>query len=151
MAGEQRSRGYRRALYTFTKRTAPFAMFTTFDAPSGEACVARRDVSNTPLQALTLLNDPLTDEAARELGIKWAAMNEPVDVRVVRLFRQCLIRSPEPAEKEFLLMFHDKEKFRLIRGEVDPKKIMGKNDGDVVERATWTLMARRCSISTRRS
>ena len=52
--GEDR---YRRGLYTFTKRTAPFAMFATFDAPSGEACVARREVSNTPLQALTLLND----------------------------------------------------------------------------------------------
>ena len=48
--GEDR---YRRGLYTFTKRTAPFAMFNTFDAPTGEACLARREVSNTPLQALT--------------------------------------------------------------------------------------------------
>src|SRR5262249_15914160 len=57
--GEDR---YRRGLYTFSKRTAPFAMFTTFDGPSGEACVARRDVSNTPLQALTLLNDVVFTE-----------------------------------------------------------------------------------------
>ncbi len=59
---------YRRGLYTFTKRTAPFAMATTFDAPSGEVCVARREVSNTPLQALTLLNDPVFEEAAQALG-----------------------------------------------------------------------------------
>ena len=59
---------YRRGLYTFSKRTAPFAMFTTFDAPSGEACVARREVSNTPLQALTLLNDAVFIECAQALG-----------------------------------------------------------------------------------
>ena len=59
---------YRRGLYTYTKRTSPFAMATTFDAPSGEVCVARREVSNTPLQALTLLNDPVFQEAAQALG-----------------------------------------------------------------------------------
>jgi hypothetical protein len=46
--GEDR---YRRGLYTFAKRTAPYAMFATFNGPSGEACIARREISNTPLQA----------------------------------------------------------------------------------------------------
>ena len=54
--GEDR---YRRSLYTFIKRTAPFAGHMTFDGTSGENCLARRDRSNTPLQALTLLNDCL--------------------------------------------------------------------------------------------
>ena len=69
-AGEDR---YRRGLYTFSKRTAPFAAFTTFDAPTGEVCVARREVSNTALQALTLLNDAAFIEAAQKLGRETAA------------------------------------------------------------------------------
>ncbi len=64
-SGEDR---FRRSLYTFTKRTSPFALTATFDAPSGEACVARREVTNTPMQALSLLNDVTFMEAARELG-----------------------------------------------------------------------------------
>jgi hypothetical protein len=59
---------YRRGLYTFAKRTAPFAMLQTFDAPSGESCVARRESTDTPLQALVVLNDEALLEAAQELG-----------------------------------------------------------------------------------
>ncbi|MFP6900504.1 MAG: DUF1549 and DUF1553 domain-containing protein, partial [Opitutales bacterium] len=65
--GENR---YRRSLYTFSKRTAPFAAFTIFDASSGEGCLARRNRSNTPLQALTLLNDAMFVELAQYLSIE---------------------------------------------------------------------------------
>ena len=54
---DQGSRRFRRGLYTYAKRTNPYALFGTFDAPSGETCVVRRNRSNTPLQALTVLND----------------------------------------------------------------------------------------------
>ena len=63
--GEDR---YRRGLYTFSKRTAPFAMTNTFDGPSGETCLARREPTNTPLQALTMLNDAVILEAAQAPG-----------------------------------------------------------------------------------
>jgi hypothetical protein len=65
--GEDR---YRRSIYTFIKRTAPFAGFMTFDGTSGENCLAKRDRSNTPLQALTLLNDEMYLELARAAGEK---------------------------------------------------------------------------------
>ena len=66
--GQHRRDRYRRGLYTFSKRAAPFAMLSTFDGPSGEECVARREVSDTPLQALTLLNDAVFVEVAQALG-----------------------------------------------------------------------------------
>ena len=74
--GEDR---YRRGLYTFTKRTAPYAMLSAFDAPSGEACLARREVSNTPLQSLALLNDTVFVEAAQALGKQLTAEKRSVD------------------------------------------------------------------------
>ena len=82
--GEDR---YRRGLYTFSKRTAPYAMFTTFDAPTGEVCVARREVLNTPLQALTLLNDQVFVEAAQALGKTIAALPGSDADRLAALFR----------------------------------------------------------------
>ena len=91
--GEDR---YRRGVYTFAKRTAPFAMAATFDAPSGEACVARREASTTPLQALTLLNDVTILEAARSLGNQLASL--PTGKRVNSLFMRTLCRPPKPSE-----------------------------------------------------
>lgn len=60
---------YRRAVYTYWKRSIPYPTFSTFDAPSRELCSKRRIVSNTPLQALTMLNDPAFDEASRALAM----------------------------------------------------------------------------------
>ena len=89
---------YRRAIYTFSKRTAPFAMLTTFDAPSGESCVARREAGDTPLQALTVLNDALFMEAAKELGMRTATPANSPDAIVRQLFHKILLREPTPDE-----------------------------------------------------
>ncbi len=133
---------YRRGLYTFSKRTAPFAMFTTFDAPSGEVCVARREVSNTPLQALTLLNDPAFTEAAQALGKRMATQKGSLPQRVDYLFRRCLTRPPSTEETAQLVKFFQTQKSRCERKELDAAKIAGTGDGDVSERAAWTALAR---------
>ncbi len=137
--GEDR---YRRGLYTFAKRSAPYAMFNTFDGPSGEACVARRDVSNTPLQALTLLNDTVILEAAQALGKQLAAQTGSVESRVESLFRRCVTRPPAADERAQLVKFYEAQRARFAAGELKAADFSGKGDGDTTDRAAWTALAR---------
>ena len=120
--GEDR---YRRSVYTYMKRTAPFAMFNTFDGPSGESCLARREVSNTPLQALVLLNDVMFQEAAQALGRLAIAEKQEPEQRATFIFRRCLTRPPDKDELQKLLIFADKQRAR----------------GDD-ENAVWTAVSR---------
>jgi hypothetical protein len=93
--GESR---YRRGLYTFWRRTAPFPAFTTFDAPSREISCARRGRTNTPLQALTTLNDAGYVEAAIALGAKMRAEGSGVRERITAGFVRCVSRRPTGEE-----------------------------------------------------
>ena len=127
----------RRSLYTFAKRTAPFAMFTTFDAPSGEACVCRREVSNTPLQALTLLNDSIFTEASQALGRQVGSYSGSDDARLTELFRRCLTRPPTDEEVALLNRFLKTQRERLAAKELDAAKLGGTG-----EEAAWSLVAR---------
>jgi hypothetical protein len=94
-----RERVHRRSLYTFWKRTAPPPQMSAFDAPSREACMVRRERTNTPLQALLLLNETQYVEAARALAER--AMHEggaTAEKRLAYLFRLATARSPDAAE-----------------------------------------------------
>jgi hypothetical protein len=133
---------YRRGLYTFSKRTAPFAMFITFDAPSGEACVTRREMSNTPLQALTLLNDAVFVEAAQTLGRALANQPGSVEERARLLFRRCLVRSPSDQEVKLLVDFYHAQKNRLDHKDLNATAVAGPGEGDARERAAWSALAR---------
>ena len=99
---------FRRSIYTYQKRTAPFAMFTTFDASSGESCLARRDVSNTPLQALTLMNDPMFVEIAEAFGKRMIEFAGSDEAKIEAGFRWMLIRKPNDDEMKMLNAFHAK-------------------------------------------
>lgn len=95
---------YRRGVYTHWQRTFTHPSMTAFDAPSREECVARRPVSNTPLQALTLLNDPSYVEAARVFAQRLLKTDSPDDTsRLNRAFMLALSRNPEPMESEALV------------------------------------------------
>lgn len=135
--GEDR---YRRSLYTFAKRSAPFALLTTFDAPSGEACIARRDVSDTPLQALSLLNDTTFVEAAQALGREIAVSPGDDSAKAVELFRSVLTRPPQEKEVAQLVSFYHAQLARLEAKELDAAAIGGTSSSNAA--AAWTLVAR---------
>ncbi len=103
---------YRRSLYTFWRRTSPPPAMTTFDAPSREWCLARRERTATPLQALVLLNDPQFVEAARVLAEKLFA--EPtLAARLTKGFRLATSRTPSPRELELFEKMFDEQKNRF--------------------------------------
>jgi hypothetical protein len=140
--GEDR---YRRSLYTFSRRTAPFAAYITFDAPGGEACCPRRELSNTPLQSLTLLNSELFMEPA-EAAAKWLAADKRlIEPRIVDLFRRALVRPPSAEEVASLAKFYNRQLDRFKSGKLAAKPLVGKDAGrpnDLAARAAWTLTAR---------
>ena len=137
--GEDR---YRRSLYTFSKRTAPFALYNAFDAPTGDACLARRDVSNTPLQALELLNDVVFLEASRALGEKLATLSGTTEDRITEAFRRCLTRAPDAGEMAMVEKYFLAQKDRFERGELDAAALLGAKPENAAERAAWTTVAR---------
>ncbi|MGZ8939280.1 MAG: PSD1 and planctomycete cytochrome C domain-containing protein [Limisphaerales bacterium] len=139
----QSSDRYRRGLYTFAKRTTPYAMTATFDGPSGEACLARRDRSNTPLQALTLLNDEVFMEAARAMG-RWAAQQGFSDESKVKsIFRKCLTRPPTETEVEKLTAFYKQQLQRFRSDELKASDFLNETAESVSpEAAAWTALAR---------
>jgi hypothetical protein len=137
--GEDR---YRRGLYTFLRRTAPYPAFTTFDSTSREACTVRRVRTNTPLQALTMLNDEAFFEAARGLARRMVA--EPAAAggergRAAHGFRIVMSRLPKPQELERLVAAY-REHLEHLRAH--PERAAQVNGGDAaVELAAWTLVA----------
>ena len=138
--GEDR---YRRSLYTFAKRTAPFAFANTFDAPTGEACIVRRDKSNTPLQALTLLNDVTIIEAAQALGKQLAETPGTPEQRASQAFVRCFSRPPAPEELAAVLDFYQKQEHRFTAAPETAKALAGPGPAEsFVPRAAWTAVAR---------
>ncbi|MDA0837573.1 MAG: PSD1 and planctomycete cytochrome C domain-containing protein [Planctomycetota bacterium] len=94
---------YRRSMYTFWKRSVPPPALQTFDAPSREACTIRRSRTNTPLQALILMNDPIYVEAARFLAQKVVMEQGKPGQQVSKLFNLVLGRNPNSQEASVLL------------------------------------------------
>jgi hypothetical protein len=136
---------YRRGLYTFIKRTSPFASFMTFDMPTPETACVRRERSNTPLQALTLLNDPAYVDASRGLARRVLAEAGPSpESRADRMFRLCVGRQPRADELERLVGFAIRQAAAFESDREGAAALSGVDAStpDVCERAAWTALAR---------
>jgi len=112
---------YRRALYTFRFRSVPYPMLQTFDAPNGDVSCVRRSRSNTPLQALMTLNEPLFLEAARALAERTLKEGGATDAqRLTYAFRRVLARRPTLGESSELMGLLSRQKQRFVAGELNP-------------------------------
>jgi hypothetical protein len=117
-------RQYRRGLYSHWQRTFLQPMLANFDAPAREECTAIRNVSNTPQQALTLLNDPSFVEAARVWAVKLMASAKTDDERLELAFQSALSRGIKTREKESLKKFLAGQREHYAKDTEEPAKLM---------------------------
>lgn len=149
---ETGSQKYRRAVYTFRRRSTPFPMLQTFDVPNGDAACIRRARSNSPMQALVSLNEPTFVECAQALARKTLAEGGNSDVdRMTYAFRRVLSRTPDEVELKQLLALLDKERSRFAEGWQSPSELAGGKPGAPAELpagmtptqvASWTIVSR---------
>ncbi len=132
---------YRRGLYTFRFRSVPYPALQAFDTPPGDSPCVRRLRSNTPLQALTTLNEPMFVESAEALAAKTLAEGGASDeARIAYAFQRCTSRAPQPDELATLVGFLGKQRTRVASGAITPADLLGgETDGEL---AAWTLTTR---------
>jgi hypothetical protein len=145
--GEDR---YRRAIYTQWRRSNPYPSMATFDAPNREVCVLKRDRTNTPLQALVTLNDPVYIEAAQGLARR-VVIHELPDVseelRIGRIFQHAISRNPSAKETAALMRLLQESRTEYT-GKIEQAKQFASDpigplpaNVDPVELAAWTTLS----------
>lgn len=143
---------FRRALYTFRYRSVPYPALQAFDAPNGDFSCVRRTQSNTPLQALTSLNEPVFLECARALALRAITEGGATDAeRVTYAFRRCTARPPAEKESAVLLTLLAKQTERFADGTHNPWELAAADPehppplpprATPAQLAAWTAVSR---------
>jgi hypothetical protein len=139
---------YKRTMYTFWKRTSPPPTLVTFDAPDREVCTVRRARTNTPLQALVLMNDPTYIEASRKFAERILKEGgTSVNEKMTFAFRTVLTRSPKDAELQILRKMFDEQLVVYQNDRNAAEKLLKVGESprddklDLAELAAWTMIA----------
>ena len=137
--GEDR---YRRGLYTYARRSAMYPSMVNFDATSREVCTVRRIRTNTPLQALTTLNDPAFFEAAQAMARRIAAEGGATsNTRIDYAFQVVASRAPLPVERDRMLSWLASETAYFKAHPDEAAKVAGPASKDTIADASWTMLA----------
>ncbi|MFM8274967.1 MAG: DUF1553 domain-containing protein [Gemmata sp.] len=144
-AGEDK---YRRGLYTQWRRSNPYPSMSTFDAPNRDTCVVRRTRTNTPLQALVLMNDPVYTEAAQALARRTLEKGGNTTAeRAAFAFRACLVREPSGSEVKVLSKLYDDARAKYAQDTTKATQYATAPLGplpkgiDTADAAAWTVVA----------
>jgi hypothetical protein len=137
---------YRRSLYTIWRRSSPYPSMVAFDAPDRTSCIVKRPRTNTPLQALTLLNDPVYVEAALALARHiHRDGGKGTNERIVFGFRSCLARQPSAREVELLIRVYEQSLARYQENPAAARTLVrnagGAKDVEPVQWAAWFQVA----------
>lgn len=138
---------YRRGVYTYWRRTSPYPAMVTFDAPSREVCTVRRIRTNTPLQALVTLNDPVYIEAAQALARRvFVEADAAPAARATRAFQRVLARDPSAQELQHVVKLYESE-LNHYRNHAGEAQAMAQDPlgaappfMDKAEAAAWTVV-----------
>ncbi|MCG8649112.1 MAG: DUF1553 domain-containing protein, partial [Pirellulales bacterium] len=137
---------YRRGIYTNWRRSSPYPSMAQFDAPNREVCTVRRIRTNTPLQALVTLNDPVYVESAQALARWMVAQGDSAQQRIQWGFRRCLIRDPSSAEVQRLAHLVEEATAHFAAAPAQALKMATEPIGalpdgaDAAELAAWTVV-----------
>ncbi len=138
---------YRRSMYTIWKRTVPHPTIATFDAPTRDLCTTRRQETNTPLQALVLLNDPTFIEASRVLGKKMTTYKD-LNESISKAFRKLTGRAINTNELEVLKNLHNSELEKFRKNEAKALGWISLGEHQLVQNDDKALIAANAVIAS---
>lgn len=136
---------YRRGVYTFFRRSVPYPLLTTFDAPRFNSTCTMRARSNTPLQSLTMSNDQAMLEHVRALGRRLFEFSSDDQAKIDHAYQLCFSRTPEPDEVKALSEFVDAQRTDFSTNPADAKAFVVATETEsapTIELAVWTAVAR---------
>ncbi|SHF80218.1 PSD1 and planctomycete cytochrome C domain-containing protein [Pedobacter caeni] len=138
---------YRRGMYTFIKRTVPPPTMSIFDASNRDQCEVKRLNTNTPLQALVMLNDPTVLEASRVLAAKLLQENTAVEAKVVKAFRLIVCRNPNEKETKLLSSYYT-DQLKVFSQKSKAEKLLAVGEYPIPDKINRSSLAAMMAVMT---